>query len=265
MERFGNMTRIYYKETTGVFVTIDSNRSSTVDASIKWKNDLDDKLVLPKLKSSDRSPIILLISKVDLLDEEDKAKINYDEFCEKHGFHSRFMISSKTGEGIESACNKMVEILQDIEEIKKEEPKKILVSPKPVEEPKSFFDNIYSEVNDFINSRKNPPIQENKSVDNPNALPSNHIELFFNFISPAIYEKKNAGPTEMVIRLKEKFHWILFKPHLLHIREQIKQDENFRKVVYDIYDLLVDESTTDSIKIDLISNYILKYGKKSCF
>lgn len=42
-ERFGNMTRVYYKEAVGAFIVFDVTRSATFDAVIKWKQDLDSK------------------------------------------------------------------------------------------------------------------------------------------------------------------------------------------------------------------------------
>lgn len=36
-ERFGNMTRVYYKEAVGAFIVFDVTRSATFDAVHKWK------------------------------------------------------------------------------------------------------------------------------------------------------------------------------------------------------------------------------------
>ena len=60
-ERFGNMTRVYYKEAVGAFIVFDVTRVSTFEAVQKWKNDLDSKVHLP-----DCSPIpcVLLANKV---------------------------------------------------------------------------------------------------------------------------------------------------------------------------------------------------------
>jgi GTPase SAR1 family protein len=46
-ERFGNMTRVYYKEAVGAFVVFDVTRTDTFAAVEKWKNDLDTKVLLP--------------------------------------------------------------------------------------------------------------------------------------------------------------------------------------------------------------------------
>jgi len=46
-ERFGNMTRVYYKEAVGAMVVFDVTRVGTFDAVAKWKNDIDCKVTLP--------------------------------------------------------------------------------------------------------------------------------------------------------------------------------------------------------------------------
>jgi hypothetical protein len=45
-ERFGNMTRVYYKEAAGAIVVFDVTRAATFDGALKWKADLDQKLAL---------------------------------------------------------------------------------------------------------------------------------------------------------------------------------------------------------------------------
>uniref|UniRef100_A0A2K6FV89 Ras-related protein Rab n=1 Tax=Propithecus coquereli TaxID=379532 RepID=A0A2K6FV89_PROCO len=49
-ERFGNMTRVYYREAMGAFIVFDVTRPATFEAVAKWKNDLDSKLTLPNGK-----------------------------------------------------------------------------------------------------------------------------------------------------------------------------------------------------------------------
>lgn len=43
-ERFGNMTRVYYKEAVGAFIVFDVTRVSTFEAVQKWKADIDNKV-----------------------------------------------------------------------------------------------------------------------------------------------------------------------------------------------------------------------------
>ena len=104
-ERFGTMTKKYYEETTAVFLIVDAMKESTITGAIKWKNDLDNKL---------GKPVILLVNKTDLIYKIDLFKKNvimdYDAFCNTHGFHSWINISAKTGIGIESAYQMMINI-----------------------------------------------------------------------------------------------------------------------------------------------------------
>lgn len=60
-ERFGNMTRVYYKEASGALVVYDITRATTFDGITKWKQDLDSKVGL-----ADGRPIpsVLLANKV---------------------------------------------------------------------------------------------------------------------------------------------------------------------------------------------------------
>lgn len=60
-ERFGSMTRVYYKEAVGAFVVFDVTRAATLEAVHKWKVDLDSKVVLPDGRAI---PTVLLANKV---------------------------------------------------------------------------------------------------------------------------------------------------------------------------------------------------------
>ncbi|KAA0202538.1 hypothetical protein HAZT_HAZT006786, partial [Hyalella azteca] len=59
-ERFGNMTRVYYKEAVGAFIVFDVTRAQTFDCVSKWKNDLDTKVTLP---NGSPIPTVLLANK----------------------------------------------------------------------------------------------------------------------------------------------------------------------------------------------------------
>lgn len=43
-ERYGNMTRVYYREAVGALIVFDMTRLSTFQAVLKWKRDLDSKV-----------------------------------------------------------------------------------------------------------------------------------------------------------------------------------------------------------------------------
>ena len=63
-ERFGNMTRVYYKEAVGAFIVFDVTRAQTFDCITKWKTDLDTKVTLP---NGSPIPTVLLANKVRVM------------------------------------------------------------------------------------------------------------------------------------------------------------------------------------------------------
>ncbi|XP_053676999.1 uncharacterized protein LOC128727151 isoform X1 [Anopheles nili] len=105
-ERFGNMTRVYYKEAVGAFIVFDVTRSATFDAVIKWKHDLDSKVQLPDGKPI---PCILLANKSDQQKQgivTTPAKL--DEYVKEHGFAGWFETSAKENVNIEEAAKSLV-------------------------------------------------------------------------------------------------------------------------------------------------------------
>lgn len=91
-ERFGNMTRVYYKEAVGALVVFDVTRSSTFDAVSKWKHDLDTKVKLP---NGNPIPSVLLANKCDQRDASSTSPSALDLFCKEAGFLGWFETSAK--------------------------------------------------------------------------------------------------------------------------------------------------------------------------
>lgn len=60
-ERYGSLTRGYYKNAIGCIIVFDISRSSTFDAVLKWKADLDSQIQLP---DEGTIPCLLLTNKV---------------------------------------------------------------------------------------------------------------------------------------------------------------------------------------------------------
>jgi len=106
-ERFGNMTRVYYKEAVGAFVVFDVTRLNTFEAVQKWKTDIDAKVTLPP---DDRPiPVILLANKCDLVKEGfAKNTAQMDKYCEEHGFAGWFETSAKDNINIEQSAKCLV-------------------------------------------------------------------------------------------------------------------------------------------------------------
>ncbi|KAB1275299.1 Ras-related protein Rab-32, partial [Camelus dromedarius] len=91
-ERFGNMTRVYYKEAVGAFVVFDVSRGSTFEAVLKWKSDLDSKVHLP---NGSPIPAVLLANKCDQKKDGGQNPPQMDQFCKEHGFSGWFETSAK--------------------------------------------------------------------------------------------------------------------------------------------------------------------------
>ncbi|XP_050462963.1 ras and EF-hand domain-containing protein homolog isoform X1 [Cataglyphis hispanica] len=111
-ERFGNMTRVYYKEAVGAFIVFDVTRSATLDAVVKWKQDLDSKVQLPDGSSI---PCVLLANKCD---QQKEGLVNsptkMDEYCKEKNFSGWFETSAKENINIEEAARFLVnKILQN--------------------------------------------------------------------------------------------------------------------------------------------------------
>ncbi|XP_069788349.1 ras-related protein Rab-32-like isoform X2 [Narcine bancroftii] len=112
-ERFGNMTRVYYKEAVGAFVVFDIARRSTFDAVLKWKSDLDANVKLPNGKPI---PAMLLANKCDQdWDGLEKYPATIDQYCKDNGFVGWFETSAKLNTNIDDAIQYLVRNILDIE------------------------------------------------------------------------------------------------------------------------------------------------------
>ena len=107
-ERFGNMTRVYYKEAVGAMVVYDITRQTTFDAVLKWKHDLDAKVRLPG--TDDPIPVVLLANKSDLAKEGmGKTPAEMDKFISTHGFAGWFDTSAKENVNVDKAASFLVQ------------------------------------------------------------------------------------------------------------------------------------------------------------
>lgn len=106
-ERFGNMTRVYYKEAVGALVVFDVTRISTFDGVTKWKADIDEKIRLP---DGSKIPVVLLANKADLA-KDAMIRNTYgqmEKFCQEKEFSGWFETSAKDNLNIDDACRFLV-------------------------------------------------------------------------------------------------------------------------------------------------------------
>jgi len=119
-ERFGNLTRVYYKDAVGAFLVFDVTRSATFDAVLKWKSDLDAKVTLPDGRPI---PVVLLANKVDLnKDGFTKTQVEMEKYCEENGFAGWFETSAKDNLNIDKAAKFLVQKMLENENSSKQGP-----------------------------------------------------------------------------------------------------------------------------------------------
>jgi len=129
-ERFGNMTRVYYKEAVGAFVVFDVTRVSTFEAVTKWKSDIESKVTIPGTDIP--IPVVLLANKIDLAkDEFSKNKEQMDKYCRENRFAGWFETSAKDNLNIDKASNFLVNcILESVKNVQEpEKPQSIRITP----------------------------------------------------------------------------------------------------------------------------------------
>jgi len=106
-ERYGSMTRVYYKDAVGCLIVFDVTRQSTFEAVAKWKHDLDTKV---QLADGQPIPCVLLANKCD---QPKEGLVNnssqMDKYCEEKGFLQWYETSAKENINIEPAAKFLVE------------------------------------------------------------------------------------------------------------------------------------------------------------
>lgn len=116
-ERFGTMTRVYYKYAIAGIIVFDLTRLATFEAVTKWKEDVNSKVVLA---NDEPIPLLLLANKCDLPDiRVDKETL--DEFAKQHGFIGWFYTSAQDNTNIDEAMHFLIEKILEV--AKKNRPK----------------------------------------------------------------------------------------------------------------------------------------------
>jgi len=127
-ERFGNMTRIYYRDAMGAFIVFDITRRDTFENVMKWKNDIDTKVLL---SDNHKIPVVLLANKCDISDQEIPSDSEMEIFCQENGFVGWFRTSAKDNIGIDDASASLIDNIIIEDKSMREKAKSIsLVSPK---------------------------------------------------------------------------------------------------------------------------------------
>lgn len=104
-ERFGYMTRVYYKYATAAVIVFDLSRPATLRSVLKWKEDLCAKVSQP---SGRPLPVLLVANKCDLEAHPYNARF-LSAFCQEHGLAGWFPTSAKENININEAMRCLVE------------------------------------------------------------------------------------------------------------------------------------------------------------
>jgi len=131
-ERFGTMTRVYYKDAVGAFVVFDVSRLGTYEAAAKWKSDIDSKVTVGIENKS--IPVVLLANKCDLIKDGSwgKSKSEVDRYCQENNFAGWFETSAKDNIGIEKAAKSLVQKILENKFTQKESPTGIVKPGQPI-------------------------------------------------------------------------------------------------------------------------------------
>ncbi|KAK9889423.1 hypothetical protein WA026_004695 [Henosepilachna vigintioctopunctata] len=114
-ERYGNMTRVYFKEAVGAFIVFDCTRVNTFESVKNWKADLDSKVLLA---DGSKIPCVLLANKCDQPKEGIVNNNNQmDEYCKTEGFSGWFPTSAKDNINIDEAARVLIEQILEKESI----------------------------------------------------------------------------------------------------------------------------------------------------
>lgn len=114
-ERFGYMTRVYYKYAIAAIIVYDLTRPATFDSILKWLSDVKDKVTL---HDGQPVPVILLANKCDIEDVHlDAHKLN--QFCQQQEILKWFNTSAKNdiniNDAIEYLIRKIIQIKAGME------------------------------------------------------------------------------------------------------------------------------------------------------
>ncbi|XP_064484129.1 ras-related protein Rab-32B-like [Ornithodoros turicata] len=102
-ERFGHMTRVYYKYATAAIIVYDLTRPATLHSVLKWQRDLWDKV---EHQNGFPIPVILIANKCDLGCVDPRT---LSAFCQEHGFAGWLFTSAKENININEAMNFLIE------------------------------------------------------------------------------------------------------------------------------------------------------------
>jgi len=139
-ERFGSMTRIYYKDAVGAFVVFDVSRTSTLETVSRWKQDIDQKVNLREGEES--IPVVLLANKIDM-GVLIKNKEEMDQLCKDLGFIAWFETSARLDKNIDNCVEFLLDTIEHKKYNRTVNPEKVLLYDKDKRRNNNNEDNCF--------------------------------------------------------------------------------------------------------------------------
>ena len=101
------LTGLFCRDSDGILVFCEATNKASLNDTLKWKKSLTDNGILEDKKIK----LVLVESKSDLLNPEDiqLEKKNLERFAAENGFEKSFLVSSKSGEGIDDTMNYLID------------------------------------------------------------------------------------------------------------------------------------------------------------
>merc|ERR1712080_615162 len=110
-ERFGYMTRVYYKYAMGAVIVFDLSRPATLESVKKWHMDIKDKVWL---SNGQPIPMVLLANKSDIPGLPIQPQLISD-YAQEQDFTGWFLTFAKEDININSAMDFLVEKILAVE------------------------------------------------------------------------------------------------------------------------------------------------------
>jgi len=104
-ERFGGMTRVYYKDAVGCLILFDLSNYNTFETVKKWKEDLDNKV---QLADGSSIPCLLVGNKSDLSRDTRITNIALNDLVTSGNFTAYCRASTKLNQNVRESVNLLI-------------------------------------------------------------------------------------------------------------------------------------------------------------